>query len=76
MADPGGSRWDAQGLGTGLALGLLGAVLLVAREDRGLRPVHLLGAVVLAVGAAVLIAALDRPAGARGRGRGGPAPLG
>jgi hypothetical protein len=66
------SRWDAQGLGFGLVLGLLGLAMVLGRSSDGLRPVHLLGIVVLGVGAALLVAALDRPAGAAGS---GPAPL-
>ena len=54
------SRWDTQGLGFGLAFGLLGLVFLVARDDGSLRPVHLLGVVVLAVGGALLLSAVDR----------------
>lgn len=73
MADPKrtGSRWDPQGLGFGLVIALLGLAFLLGRGDGSLRPVHLLGIVVLGAGAAILVAAIDRPAG-HGR---GPAPL-
>jgi hypothetical protein len=67
------SRWDTQTLGFGLAVGLVGVVLLLGRDGTSLRPVHLLGVVILGFGAAVLIAALDRgPGGHRAK---GPAPL-
>jgi hypothetical protein len=56
----------------GLVIGLLGLAMALGRHSDGLRPVHLLGIVVLAVGAALLVAAVDRPAGRSGR---GPAPL-
>ena len=73
MAEHGtsGPRWDAQGLGFGLVIGLLGLALLLGRNGSGLRPVHLLGIVVLGAGAAILVTAIDRPAGS-GK---GPAPL-
>ncbi|CAN5780791.1 hypothetical protein BH10ACT1_BH10ACT1_09530 [soil metagenome] len=66
-----GPVWDARGLGFGLVIGLLGLALLLGRDGTGLRPVHLLGIVVLGIGAAILVAAIDRPAGS-GK---GPAPL-
>lgn len=72
MAERTGPRWDAQGLATGLALGLLGLALVLGRDRADLRLVHLVGIVVLGVGAAVLVTAIDRPAG----GRWGPGPLG
>ncbi|QXC62010.1 hypothetical protein KSP35_04115 [Aquihabitans sp. G128] len=73
MADKGttGPRWDAQGLGFGLVVGLIGLAMLLGRNGGGLRPVHLLGIVILGAGAAVLVTAIDRPAG-HGK---GPAPL-
>ena len=54
------ARWDTQGLGFGLAFGLLGLVFLVARNDTSLRPVHLLGVTILAIGGALLLSAIDR----------------
>lgn len=73
MADPtsSGSRWDPQGLGFGLVTALLGLAFLLGRGDGSLRPVHLLGIVVLGAGTALLVAAIDRPAGP---GRGPAAP--
>ncbi len=67
-----GPHWNLQGLAFGLAIGLLGLALFLGRDGDGLRAVHLLGIVVLAVGAAVLVAAIDR---APGGDRKGPAPL-
>lgn len=71
MADRtrGGPRWDTQGLGAGLVVGLLGIAFLLGRDGGGLRPVHLLGIVVLGIGAALLVTAIDRPTGS------GPTPL-
>lgn len=60
---PTGPRWDLQGLAVGLVIALLGLALLFGRGDVDLRPVHLLGIVVLGTGAALLLSALDRPAG-------------
>ena len=60
MGDHSAPRWDAQGLAFGFTFGLLGLLFLIARHDRSLRPVHLLGVIGLAVGAALLLAALDR----------------
>jgi hypothetical protein len=67
--------WDVQTLGFGLALGLFGVVMLLGRNSTSLRPVHLLGVVLLGFGVAVLVAAtgLGRHAG-RSSGP-GPAPL-
>ncbi|MCU1351381.1 MAG: hypothetical protein JWM05_590 [Acidimicrobiales bacterium] len=77
MADK-SAGWDVQTLGFGIALGLLGAVMLISRDSPSLRPVHLLGVVILGFGIAVLVAAvgLGRSTGRIGRARGaGPAPL-
>lgn len=52
--------WDAQGLGFGLAFAFLGILFAVGRDDHSLRAVHLLGVVVLAVGVALLVPALQR----------------
>ncbi|MCU1453553.1 MAG: hypothetical protein JWN46_1699 [Acidimicrobiales bacterium] len=72
MAD--GSRgWDVQTLGFGLALGLLGVVMLIGRNGTSLRPVHLLGVVLLGFGIAVLVAATGL--GRRARRGSGPAPI-
>ena len=54
------SRWDTQGLGFGLAFGLLGLLFLMGRNDHSLRPVHVLGVIVLSAGAALLMSAIDR----------------
>lgn len=54
------SGWDVQGLAIGLAIGFLGVVFLLGREGGDLRPAHLLGVVVLAIGAAYLVDAVDR----------------
>ena len=70
---PSAPRWDVQTLAVGLAVGLVGIVLLLGRDGDSLRPVHLLGVAILGIGAAVLIAALDR--GPSGRRSNGPAPL-
>ncbi|MCU1496911.1 MAG: hypothetical protein JWM47_864 [Acidimicrobiales bacterium] len=61
--EPSGPRWDPQGLAVGLIIALVGLALLSGRGGDGLRPVHLLGIVVLGAGAALLVTAIDRPAG-------------
>jgi hypothetical protein len=56
----GHSTWDIQGLGFGLAFAFLGILFVLGRTDGSLRPVHLLGVVVLAAGVALLVGALER----------------
>lgn len=53
-------RWDVQGLAFGLAIGFLGVLFVLGRDGGDLRPAHLLGVVVLAIGAAYLVDAVDR----------------
>ena len=72
MADS-SKRWDTQTLGFGLAVGLLGAVMLLGRHSSSLRPVHLLGVVILGFGVAVLVGAAA--VGRRGHAPDGPGPV-
>jgi hypothetical protein len=54
------ASWDVQGLGFGLAFAFLGILFAVGRDDGSLRPVHLIGVVVLAAGVALLVGVLER----------------
>lgn len=60
MGESARRSWDIQGLGFGLSFAFLGILFAVGRGDGSVRPVHVVGVVVLAAGIALWIGALQR----------------